>query len=76
MSDYWLSTKSPRIFKQSYETAERDAYLIENQGIDSALLAADLNMQSCHVVAYQRKLGLRAFQRSPDAQQRWGKKRK
>ncbi len=75
MSEYWLSTKSdPRMFKQSYETTERDAYLIENQGIDAALLAADLGISEVRVQAYQRRLGLREFQRNPEAKGRWGRR--
>ena len=36
-----------------------ETHLRENQGIDAALLAADLGLCTAHIEAYQRRLGLR-----------------
>jgi hypothetical protein len=60
MTDWWMSTLSKMQFRESsYETPENEKHLRESQGIDSALLAADLGISPLHVEAYQRKLGLR-----------------
>lgn len=60
MTDMWLSTKSPRnIFRPGYQTPELEAALREAQGIDPAIIAADVGICRGHVASAQRKLGLR-----------------
>lgn len=60
MADYWLSTKSrPDIFRPAYQNAENDKVIRETVGIDSALVANDLGINTFQVQAYQRKLGVR-----------------
>lgn len=62
MTTYWLSTKSPAgIFRSSYQTKERDTFLRENAGVDSAILGEELGIGQNRVEAYQRKIGLRKF---------------
>lgn len=73
---YWTSTKAPiHLFKRDYETPELAKIVSENAIIDAAILADDLGMNTASVEAYQRRLGVRAFARSKQATQRWGKKR-
>lgn len=68
MSDYWLSTKSPRqMFRPEYQDAKTATFLRENKGIDAALLANDLGVNAPCVRAYQRKLGLRKITNPRDA---------
>lgn len=60
MTTYWLSTKSPSgIFRAAYQTKERDTFLRETVGVDSAILAQEMGLGRNRVEAYQRKLGLR-----------------
>ena len=60
LSDYWLSTNSPRnIFKVSYHSPEIEVFLRENVGVDAAILAEELHLCVDWVQAYQRRLGLR-----------------
>ncbi len=62
MSDYWLSTLSPKdMHKASYQTPQLDAYIIETQGVDPSLLSAETGLPRHHVMAYQRRLGVRQF---------------
>jgi hypothetical protein len=60
----WISTKSPVRMLDTPVGRGADNYLHENQGIDSALLAADLGVCTARVESRQRRLGLRAFTRS------------
>jgi hypothetical protein len=55
----WLSTKSPLRMLDTPISHGTENYLRENQGVDSALLAADLGLCPMHVEAAQRRLGLR-----------------
>ncbi len=47
------------MFRPDYQRIESDRYLIENQGVDSAIIALALGLTVPQVQAYQRKLGLR-----------------
>jgi hypothetical protein len=42
-------------------TRERDAFLRESKGVDSAILADALGLTERFVIIYQRKLGIRPF---------------
>lgn len=59
-----MSTNSIIRFRESYETLERDQILRDAQGVDVAILSADLGMTPSHVRAYQRRLGLRTITES------------
>ena len=60
--NYWSSTKSPvHLFRMSYETPEKEAFLRENFCIDASMLAFDIHLNPQVVRAYQRRLGLRAI---------------
>jgi hypothetical protein len=59
MTLYWTSTKaSPEIFRTGL-TAEISAHLRAAVGVDPAILSAELHISAPHVMAFQRKLGLR-----------------
>jgi hypothetical protein len=59
LSITWLSTLSPiRMLDEPISRTVVDC-LIENRGVDSALLAAELKLCRHHVEAFQRRLGLR-----------------
>ncbi len=45
--------------KRNLVTTRHDAYIIQHKGVDSALLALDLNVTERFVISRQRKLGLR-----------------
>lgn len=47
------------MFSPDYQDAKTAAFLRDNKGIDSALLAVDLGVSEPCIRAYQRKLGLR-----------------
>lgn len=61
---YWQSTKSPvHMFKRIYEGTELKAHLLDNAGIDSAIISDALQIPHLNwlaVAAYQRRLGVRA----------------
>lgn len=44
---------------RNYETPDLEKFLRDNQGIDVAILAAEIGIQESKLVAYQRRLGLR-----------------
>ena len=60
MTDIYCHGLYPRRRPRN-RTIEREAYLRENVGIDPAILAADLGIQTSWVLAWQRKLGIRPF---------------
>ena len=49
---------------QRAATAKLDAFLREHDGIDSALLAADVGISRITIESYQRHLGLRKCESS------------
>lgn len=57
---YWTSTKSsPKIFRSANLTPEIEAHLRGAVGVDPAILSAELRISAPHVMAFQRRLGLR-----------------
>ena len=58
---YWISTKSPVRLLDNKTDAFIANYLIENQGIDAALLASDLGIARNVIPYLQLRLGLRKY---------------
>jgi hypothetical protein len=58
---YWISTKSPVRMLDNRTDKITAAYLKNNQGIDAALLAADLGIARNIIPYYQLRLGLRKY---------------
>ena len=72
MTEYWMSTKSPReMFRSEGLTVEIEEKLRELDGICSAIIAADLGLPDGLVQSYQRRLGLRAISVSGSSGRRY-----
>lgn len=58
---------APDLFqkKRTWKTKERDKFLLENKGIDAALLANDLGLSESFTKKYQQKLGIRPLSGTP-----------
>lgn len=58
--NYWISTKSnPMMFRTASLTPAIEAHLRASIGVDPAILSAELHISAQHIMAFQRKLGLR-----------------
>lgn len=58
---YWISTKSNKKILDTPVDSYIADYLIANNGIDAALLAADLGIPKNVIPYIQLRLGLRKF---------------